>query len=127
VYVDESVQYQHVTGEAKPRRLYAVTGYIATFNRWLKLEHQWQEVLDHFGSPPFHLTEFMARQGDFKDLGWSDDKRNEYIELLCGIAAEHTIMGVGCGIYESDYTRALPRDLRYAWRDPYYFCIYGML
>src|SRR5216684_1547911 len=84
-------------------------------------------VLDNFGSPPFHMTEFMAREGDFKDLGWSDEKRNNYVELLCATAAEHTIMGAGCGVFQDDYERALPADLRAAWLDPYYFCIYGML
>src|SRR5713226_2931614 len=92
VYVDESIQHQG------PKTLYAVTAYIATFERWIECEKRWQEVLDNFGSPPFHMTEFMAREGDFKDLGWSDEKRNNYVELLCATAAEHTIMGAGCGV-----------------------------
>src|SRR5260370_30562077 len=36
-------------------------------------------------------------------------------------------MGAGCGIFQDDYERALPADLREGWQDPYYFCIYGML
>ena len=84
-------------------------------------------ALNHFTSPPFHMTDFMARKGDFKDLGWDDNKRNDYVELLCITAAEHTIMGAGCGIFQKDYEAALPEDLRAKWIDPWYFCVYGML
>lgn len=124
-YVDESIQYEFP--ENKGRKLYAVTAYIATFDRWIELEQRWQEILDNFESPPFHFTDFMARGGDYYGLDWSDQKRNDYLTVLCATAAEHTIAGFGCAIYQDDYERALPDELREAWIDPYYFCVYGML
>jgi hypothetical protein len=125
VYVDESVQYEKPDNQG--RALYAVTAYVGTFERWLELEKRWQEILDNFNSPPFHFTDFMSRQGDFKDLDWDDDKRNKYIELLCATAAEHTIMGCGACIFDEDYAQGIPQDLRQEWKDPYYFCLYGAL
>jgi hypothetical protein len=121
VYIDESIQHH---GKAN---LYAVAGYVATFDRWIKLEQEWRQILDLFKSPPFHFTDFMGRHGDFENLNWSDEKRNEYMELLCQTAAEHTITGVGCAIYDVDYKKGLPPELLRMWRDPYYFCVYGML
>lgn len=125
VYVDESIQYEKP--DNRGRMLYAVTAYTATFDKWIALEAEWQRHLDLFGSPPFHFTDFMSRGGDFANLEWSNSQRNDFIELLCVTAASHTIAGFGCGIYQDDYEKALPEDLREAWKDPYYFCIYGML
>jgi hypothetical protein len=79
VYVDESVQHEKPHNQG--RRLYAVTAYVATFERWVELERRCQEILDNFESPPFHFTDFMSRDGDFKDLDWDDSKRNRYMEL----------------------------------------------
>jgi hypothetical protein len=125
VYVDESIQYEKSNNQG--RALYAVTAYVATFDRWLQLEQRWQQILDTFGSPPFHFTDFMSRYGDFKGLDWSDDKRNDFITVLCATAAEHTIMGCGACIFEDDYLQGVPEHLREKWKDPYYFCIYGTL
>jgi hypothetical protein len=125
VYVDESIQWENPNGTG--RRLYAVTAYLATFDRWVELQTRWSEILDNFDSPPFHFTDFMGRKEDFLNLDWSDDKRNRFMELLCATAAEHTVAGAGCAVFEDDYDQALPDDLRALWKDPYYFCIYGML
>lgn len=125
VYVDESIQYEKPDGTG--RLLYAVTAYVATFDRWIELEQRWQEILCNFESPPFHFMDFMSRKGEFQGLDWSNDKRNSYMELLCATAAEHTIAGVGCAVFQDDYEHALPDDLRALWTDPYYFCIYGTL
>jgi Protein of unknown function (DUF3800) len=128
VYVDESIQYETIeTTNHQSRRLYAVTAYVASFERCIALEKDWQSIENRFKSPPFHMTDFMSRKGDFKGLDWSDDKRNEYVELLCVTAAEHMIMGVGGCIFQDDYERGIPADLREKWKDPYYFCIYGTL
>jgi hypothetical protein len=124
-YVDESIQYEKLHNQG--RKLYAVTAYVATFERWVELEQRWQEILDNFESPPFHFTDFMAREGDFHGLGWDDNKRNSYVEVLAATAAEHTIIGCGCCITEDDYRQGMPADLRKLWQDPYYFCIWGTL
>jgi hypothetical protein len=125
VYVDESVQYERLNNQG--RKLYAVTAYVATFDRWLELEQRWREILRHFGSPPFHFSDFMARKGDYICLEWRNEKRNDYVAALAATAAEHTIMGCGTCIFEDDYVQGVPADLREKWKDPYYFCIWGTL
>jgi hypothetical protein len=64
VYVDESVQSNVTVDDPipKPPFFYSVTAYMATFARWKEFEKQWQMALNHFKSPPFHMTDFMARK-----------------------------------------------------------------
>jgi len=49
------------------------------------------------------------------------------MERLCTIASERPILGAGCAISQRDWETGLPDSLREEWKDPYYFCIYGML
>lgn len=123
-YVDESVQ----DDKDAARQLYAVTAYIASFESWIKAEEEWQEILGAYGISAFHATDFLGRWGEFRN-DWDNDKRNQFMERLCAVAAEQTILGVGCGITEQDYDyeAALPKSLRDEWRSPYNFCVYGML
>lgn len=122
VYVDESVQDDKEGG----RQLYAVTAYIATFESWLKAEDQWQQTLRAFRISAFHATDFLGRWKEFRN-DWSNQKRDEFMERLCTIAADHTILGVGCAIADKEYENALPKKLRDEWRSPYHFCVYGIL
>src|SRR5208337_688188 len=64
VYVDESVQSEVTRPVPQPPFFYSVTAYVATFDRWKEFQKQWQMALNHFKSPPFHMTDFMAREGD---------------------------------------------------------------
>lgn len=121
-YADESVQTNPRTGH----EFYAATAYVATFESWIAIESEWRKILRHFGIPGLHMTDFMARQGEFKN-DWSDQKRDRFIERLCTTVAERTIMGVGCAVAKHDYEAALPQDLREAWISPYYFCVYDTL
>lgn len=121
-YVDESIRKDRDTGEW----LCSVTAYIAPFDSWMQAEIEWQKVLDTFGVSELHFTDFMAREEEFKN-DWDDPKRNRFMERLCTIASQRPICGVGAGIRQKDWEIGLEPNLRAEWKDPYYFCIYGML
>jgi hypothetical protein len=121
-YVDESIR----TDRETQQWLYCVTAYTASFNSWIEAEREWQGVLDSFGVSESHLTDFLARKKEFKN-DWSDAKRNLFMERLCTVASQRPIMGIGAAISESDWKSGLSQSLRDEWKDPYYFCIYGML
>jgi hypothetical protein len=130
VYADESGQ------ERFGRRVFGVASYVATFDRWLQLEERWREILAKFevpldGKPEhtepfFHMTDFIARKKQF-DNGWLDAKRDEFIELLTMTASEHTVAGVACCVDEEEYRRVLPADIQAQFREPYFFCVWGIL
>lgn len=129
-FVDESRQSRF--GPA----IYGVAAFVATFDRWLELEQRWREILHKFevpldGKPDhtepfFHMTDFIARQKQFAN-DWSNDKRNEFIELLSRTAADHTVVGVACCVNEEEYQRVLPADIQEQFKKPHFFCIWGVL
>jgi len=121
-YVDESIRTDCETQEW----LCCVTAYIASFDSWVEAECEWQRVLDSFGVSESHLTDFLARKKEFKN-DWSDEKRNLFMERLCTVASQWPIMGVGAAIRQSDWEGGLSKALRDEWKDPYYFCLYGLL
>lgn len=121
-YVDESMRTDPKTG----RWLCCVTAYIASFDSWIRAEIEWRQVLDSFNVSEFHMTDFMARQKEFKN-DWPDSKRNSFMEQLCTIASERPIIGVGCAISQDDWEGGLSESSRNEWKDPYYFCLYGVL
>jgi hypothetical protein len=122
VYVDESIRTHRDTQQW----LCCVTAYIASFDSWIEAEREWQGVLDSFGVSESHLTDFLARQKQFKN-DWSDTKRNLFMERLCTVASQRPIMGVGAAISQTDWEAGLSETVRGEWTHPYYFCTYGML
>jgi hypothetical protein len=121
-YVDESIRTDAKTGQW----LYCVTGYVASFEAWVQAEMAWQKILDEFEVSEFHLTDFMARKGEWNN-DWSNIKRNCFMERLCTVASRWTVLGIGCGIAQDAWENGLSEQMQNEWRDPYYFCIYGML
>jgi hypothetical protein len=121
-YVDESIRHDRETGQW----LCSVTAYVGTFDSWIQSELEWQSVLDAFSVSEFHMTDFMAREQEFKN-DWTDEKRNRFMERFCTIASQRPIAGVGCGIAQKDWETGLEPALREEWKHPYYFCIYGLL
>jgi hypothetical protein len=119
VFVDESRQVR--LGPAVYPAAFGVAAYVATFDRWLELEKRWREILHNFKvpldgkpehtEPVFHTTYFIARKRQFKN-DWSDEKRDEFMELLTLTASEHTIAGVACCVDEKEYERVLLMTLK---------------
>ena len=128
-FVDESMQSRYGS------TVTAVTAYVGAFDRWLALEDEWRGVLRRFevpldGKPEhtepfFHMTDFIARERQFKN-DWPNTKRDEFIERLTMTASEYTTLGVGCCVVDDEF-RQLPKDVQNEWREPYYFCTWGIL
>jgi hypothetical protein len=129
-FVDESGQQRF------GRSVFGVAAYVASFNRWLQLEKEWRGILDKFQiplddksehtEPFFHTTDFITRHKQFAN-DWPDSKRDEFMELLTMTASEHTVVGVACCVDEKEYLRVLPDDVKTQFREPYFFCIWGVL
>jgi hypothetical protein len=120
VYMDESCQ------GPKDKQVYSVSGYLSSFERWVALEREWKQILEHYGVPYFHAKDFMARQDIYKNLNWSTKRRYDFVVRLATTASEHTIVGVGCAIREDEYERTMPVELKQKWKDPYGFCLYSV-
>jgi hypothetical protein len=49
------------------------------------------------------------------------------MELLTMTISEHTVAGVTCSVDEEEYERVLPDDVKAEFREPYFFCVWGIL
>lgn len=140
VAVDVFYPYNAFADESQQKRdgrtMFGVAAYVASFDRWIELEDRWREILHKFkvpldGNPDhtepfFHMTDFIARKKQFAN-DWPDQKRDEFMELLTMTASEHTVVGVSCSVDEDEYRRVLPADAQAAFREPYFFCVWGVL
>jgi hypothetical protein len=64
-YLDES-------GTHTESPIVTVGGLMATSEDWKRLSGSWRDVLDRFGLPYFHATDFEARRGPFRRLAADD-------------------------------------------------------
>ncbi len=80
-YFDAS-GHPDATGEA--HSLF-VSGFVASVEKWLRFETEWKALLNRFGiTSPFHMTDFEARQGQYKGLTAEDREafRAEAIHII---------------------------------------------
>lgn len=134
--IDVIYPYNAFVDESYGSPVAGVAAYVSGFDRWLKLEEEWRGILAKFevpldGKPEhlepfFHTTDFIARKKQFENA-WQDAKRDELMARLTTTASEHTVLGVGCCVNQQEYQRGLPDDIRGNWREPYFFCIWGVL
>lgn len=117
-YFDES-------GTHDQSEVVAVVGYLATYEGWNHWEIEWNEVMAHYGVIDFHMTDFVARRGEFADDKWTEERRATFMERITTICRERTMMSLGCVVRRTDYEKCLPRTIQDDLRHPYYFCLYG--
>jgi hypothetical protein len=106
---------------------YAVAGaYVATVDQWKEFIRNWDEVnrAEDFGI--FHMTDFIARQEQFKP--WDDNKRQRVISKLINIINTRVTCGFAAGVSRSDYQRIMPIDMQVRYGTNHYtFCVRQVL
>jgi len=115
-FMDESIQQRN------GREIIAMAGYISSYARWIDFEKEWQQVLNNYSIPTFHMTDFIARKKQFKN-DWSNDKRDLFMERLTTTVSEHTMIGLGCAIFRDEYEKAIDERVKRQYKHPYYFCL----
>jgi hypothetical protein len=93
-YFDES-------GTHDASRTISVAGYLSTPDRWCNFDKAWKAALDDFDLDFFHMTDFVARKGDYEN--WSDEVRGERIARLIKIINDHAMASVGFALPLRDY------------------------
>jgi hypothetical protein len=99
-YFDES--YNHRT-EKNPKDplIYTVACCLSTVNRWKKFEKQWRLELNMAGVESFHMKDYEARQGNYRD--WSNEKRVKVLKRLHEIMKESILYGCSVSLNKEDF------------------------
>jgi len=101
-------------------------GLIASYEAWSRWELEWNKILASRGIKVFHFSEFMAREGEFKN-NWTNDERNLFMERLCKTISDNILVGLACSVFRDEYEACLPTSLQQTIRHPYYFGVYTVL
>lgn len=80
-YFDESGDQDNKQGS------FTVAGSISTDQKWLRLDKQWNSILNHHRVSLFHMNECARGTGAFE--GWTSDRKRELIAELSDCLARH--------------------------------------
>jgi len=96
----------------------AVGGVVGRTYEWLKLEPEWNAVLEEFDVPYFHMREF-AHSVEAYERGWKgqEKKRTAFIDALVKAIRPHAAYWMGACIVREDYLKV---DADYQLHELYY-------
>lgn len=83
-YLDDS--------DAEQSSVMTLAGYVSTLDQWEKFERRADRYLNAYGVPILHAKEFHDTKGVHK--GWSQVKKNAFIDGLYNIAADTVMFGL---------------------------------
>lgn len=84
--------------------------YMAPVRQWKRFDTAWNKMRSTESFDVFHMTEFVARRGEFK--GWDDQERDRVIRRLIGIINQYTTQGFAIALPKADYDSVIPEDFK---------------
>lgn len=125
-YADESGTHD-VLGLQPGSDVAGVVGWLSRDDDWDRFTLLWRRTLKAFGVDEFHYADFNSLERRRDDptwayYGWSDKKRQKYIDELIPIARDNTLLGIGGLVSVKDYDRLTPDWLKAITKHPYHFC-----
>lgn len=119
-FIDDSVQHN-----GPP--VFSLAGFISTPERWARFDNEWQKVLDMpLRLDYLKMSEAMSFRGQFD--GFSEERRNERLQLFDDCISEHCIAGVAFVLPHDVYREVfdhpgVPDYLKY----PYHVLLQGLI
>jgi hypothetical protein len=128
------------THEGSP--IMTLAGFVSTADLWSEFRVKWGNALAAYGLTSFHMSEFTAHVGPFRDEEhWTHERRLALIDRLTTIILETTMFGVSHSLLPPDaYQRVIaPRLLAPsldasrnmptldAYKQPYVWCLHHCL
>jgi hypothetical protein len=116
-YLDESGKLKN-PGETAS----AIGGCIASANQWTAFEGQWLNVLrmPQFNIKQLHMNNLESSTGEF--VGWDDEKKDVFLDLLLDVMKNHTIKYLGAVVPLTSFNE-LDSVSKIKLCDPYFICL----
>ncbi len=108
-YFDES-------GTGQPP-VFVLAGYISTAEKWAEFSTAWDQALNI--SPRieyFKMDEAMNLKGQFGH--WSEERRNQRVQLFIDIIQKHAIVGAAISIKQDEFHRVFNSAVHRPWPYP---------
>jgi hypothetical protein len=98
--------YFDAGGHQDDKHVIAVGGYVSSVPAWLRFEKEWLQALKRAGIEEFHMTDFMACQGDFKNWQGREADQARLLLQLAKITKKHARRGFSGLLFLEDWRRA---------------------
>lgn len=137
-YIDESGRHDRI-GQQPGSGQIVVSGWVDRRDNWVKFRKQWQAILNNYGAPYFHFTEWRDASVVARNVrkptssfsknpynGWNLDKLDNFLYRLAEVAGGGQKLFVGGFISTRDFAEAKknPAYSRFApAQDPYQACL----
>jgi hypothetical protein len=73
-------------GSEAPSKSLTLAAVAGDENTWARFEGLWEEVRKSRGNPPYvHMTDLMALEGIYKQLGWGEAERDHLVDGLLNV------------------------------------------
>ncbi len=96
-YVDDSNIHDRKTGSPA---IIGHGGAVSTYERWKALEADWDRILSPLNIPVFHMTDFEAYKGPFRD--WTKEQHENVLNDLLVSMKRHIVAYVGYSVPKSE-------------------------
>lgn len=97
-----------------------IAGYIAEDAYWDTFCKEWQSLLKKHGLQAIHMTDLMALQGQFKCLGWSEQKKLLVVKDFIDAIRNNILVGFAVGL-DAKYYRSMMKETQKKFK-PHVFC-----
>lgn len=115
-YFDESYQEGSL--------VLAVSGYLATDERWIEFAERWDEARERLKAPMIHWSHLETFQEDFaRDKGWDEARRLELQKELIPIIKETISCGICIAINVPEYDKHLQQMDKPEYETAYVYAV----
>lgn len=125
-YADESGTHDE-HGLQRGSEYATVAGWLARKEHWERFTERWNDVLEEYQVPAFHLSEFDDPLGsdkpDWPYLGWDRGRCDLFIQKLITVARDNTVLGISGSVSVKDYDEVVPEWLKKDTHHPYHFSL----
>ena len=104
-YFDASGTHEDQDKQGNYSPAIVVAGFLADRDKWTAFDRKWRLLLDRFRLESFHMTDFVAKEGEFK--GWSKPKSDDFMGQAMPIITNAGLYGVGMTVRRDDYIHAV--------------------
>ncbi len=115
-----SVAYFDASATQKGKRFVTVSGCLAPEARWKTFESKWQKMLGKEGLPYFHMTDFEAYQGHYRD--WTKTRHNHLFKKIARAITGKAKFAFGRGVAHEDFAWAQSQKSILQDFSPFTFC-----
>ena len=112
--------YFDASNTEKGRSFVTIAGCLSSVARWKTFQSKWQKILDKEGLPFFHMTDFEAYKGPYKD--WTKERHKHVFKKVARAIVGRIDFAFSRGVACDDYEWAQTKNPILAAWNPFTYC-----